>query len=111
MSTDRRELLARLHDIRSARVLLTQTIMRDPVHNSSTGVTNVLEFIACLNEFLRDTLTQLDFPGPAIDRVVSFLSQFEAAETSPPDFFGMIRHGLNWCGPPSSTPLRSFSPR
>ena len=112
MSTDRRELLARLRDIRSARVMLTQTIMRKPVHNSSTGVTNVVEFIiGVLNDFLRDTLSQLDFQGPAVERVVRVLSQFEPADTLPPDFFGMIRHGLNWHGPPSSTPLRSFSLR
>ena len=111
MSVVRRELLSRLKDISSARIELTRTIMREPVHNSSTGVTNVVQFIGVLNDFLRDTLSQLDLPEPAVERVVSFLSQFEPADTSPPDFFGMIRHGLNWQGPPTSTPLRSFSPR
>ena len=77
MNIGRRELLSRLKDINAARIELTDTIMRESVHNSSTGVTNVVQFISVLNDFLRDTLLQLDFPEPAADRVVSIVSQFE----------------------------------
>ena len=111
MNAGRRELLSRLKDINSARIELTRTIMLEPIHNSSTGVTNVVQFISALNDFLRDTLSQLDFPEPAVERVVSFVSLFEPADVSPPDVFGIIQHGLNWRGQPTSSPLRAFSPR
>ena len=110
MSADRGELLDRLRVIRAARIQLTLTIHRPATYNSSTGVTNVLEFLNSLNEFLRDTFRQLEFPAPAADRIVGFLTQLGYSE-SPPDFFGFIRHGLHWRGPPSATPLRSFSLR
>ena len=111
MNPVRRELFSRLKDISAARVELTDTILRTSIHNSSTGVTNVVQFISVLNDFLRDTLSQLDFPEPAVERVVSFVSQFEPANVSPPDVFGIIKHGLNWRGQPTSSSLRAFSPR
>ena len=107
MNPVRRELFSRLKDISAARVELTDTIFLASIHNSSTGVSNVVHFISVLNDFLRDTLVQLDFPEPAADRVVSFVSQFEPANVSPPDVFGIIKHGLNWRGQPTSSSLQA----